>query len=179
MGYRLFFYVVPKKIVRQIQDAPPDADPTNYVEGDHVSARNILGVECGFEFGKYIPGWYQNEVIGPDPEPLQFFHDPDPHGDYECYVVGREGLLRTIEMEKRRVYWLSAEALALPDTNIEELRYRLKQDVAWSGEFLLDLKEEHPYTVAGSWMYKHTIFNLVALLKGVDWDEKTLIYAGW
>ena len=42
-----------------------------------------------------------------------------------------------------------------------------------------DINDKHIWYVTGSWDYEHAIFNLVHILKTVDWEKDTILFYGW
>lgn len=44
---------------------------------------------------------------------------------------------------------------------------------------LADIDETNKMKVTSSWEYEHSIFNLVHILKTIDWDKDTILFYGW
>lgn len=113
--------------------------------------------------------------------------------DYSPYVVGKEGLLKAIEIYKRKIIDSYEDLLkdgaeyALPfgcNVKVDDIKSVDKladfvQDKLtwWKGLGVIDLDESHEW-LSKSWQYEHQIFDLVRLYKSIDWNKYTLIFLG-
>ena len=44
---------------------------------------------------------------------------------------------------------------------------------------IANIDEDRKWHVTSSWEYEHSIFNLVHILKSIDWQEDTILFYGW
>lgn len=195
MGYRHYFYLVKKSDVEKSNNIVFDelkrqyGDADGYIDFDKVFPRTEV-----FEFGKL---YYEDtaERIYNTGEPL--FGDKDCQEyfeDYYPFVVGKEGLLEAIKIYKEKV--INAYQSLLGDG--QEVQYPLgitmtedisehdkmknfvKSRLLWIQKYHFeDIDETNKYKVSKSYIYEHAIFNLIHLLKVIDWDNETILFYGW
>ena len=195
MGYRHYFYIVKKSDVEKCNNIVFDelkrqyGDADGYIDFDKVFPRTEV-----FEFGKL---YYEDtaERIYNTGKPL--FGDKDCQEyfeDYYPFVVGKEGLLEAIKIYKEKV--INAYQSLLGDG--QEVQYPLgitmtedisehdkmknfvKSRLLWIQKYHFeDIDETNKYKVSKSYIYEHAIFNLIHLLKVIDWDNETILFYGW
>ena len=195
MGYRHYFYIVKKSDVEKCNNIVFDelkrqyGDADGYIDFDKVFPRTEV-----FEFGKL---YYEDtaERIYNTGKPL--FGDKDCQEyfeDYYPFVVGKEGLLEAIKIYKEKA--ISAYQSLLGDG--QEVQYPLgitmtedisehdkmknfvKSRLLWIQKYHFeDINETNKYKVSKSYIYEHAIFNLIHLLKVIDWDNETILFYGW
>lgn len=195
MGYRHYFYLVKKSDVEkcniivfdELKRQYGDAD-SGYIDFDEIFPRTEI-----FEFGKL---YYEDtaERISNTGKPL--FGDKDCQEyfeDYYPFVVGKEGLLEAIKIYKEKA--ISAYQSLLGDG--QEVQYPLgitmTEDISehdkmkkfvkgrlyWLQNQFENIDESNKYKVSRSYIYEHAIFNLIHLLKVIDWDNETILFYGW
>lgn len=187
MGYRHYFYLVSKDEVEAVRDLSMEelyerakaqgAETYEEEEGwFYFNDDKFMNKEEIFEFGKLyfddtaeriyskgVPLFSQEDVM----ENFQ---------DYVPFVVGKEGLLEAISIYQEKVvrYYDSFT----DDAN--DALYEMKQKVHRMRILaLVNTNEDKKWCMTGSWEYEHSIFNLVHILKTVDWDKYTLLFYGW
>ena len=156
-----------------------------------------LGREL-FNFGKF----YENEDdIYKNGDSL-FTSDElnERYSDYGAIICNKKALLSAIEWQKQRIIKIyenlinntfedSFERYAYAkDIDEKELHFkRLLHHCTdhlrwWKPEFgdytAINLDEENDNLV-DSWLYEHTIFDLVRIYKTFDWENKCLMFMGW
>lgn len=175
MGYRLYFYIVPKEIVAGIQesetleDAIRVAHPTRDVDEGYVSVYELQGSYQGFEFGKYLDSDHMKHIVG-DSKELKWFHG----ADNDAYVGDMDMVKRAIEWERDRIIDNYKEAAS----DAEKALKSIQDKIMWVENYLVDLDRDKR-EVTTSWLYEHQIYNLVLLYKYTDWDKYDVVFAGW
>lgn len=100
--------------------------------------------------------------------------------DYAPYVVGKAGLLEAIAIyeEKVRNYYnglLSGKDGDVEKTAVDHIKRKIHR---FSVTSLANTKENNRWTLTNSWEFEHSIFNLIHILKTLDWDKETLLFYG-
>lgn len=200
MGYRLYLYQVEKAFVEKTRECKthdefvklcknyfPDKD--NIVnefededECDYVSLWEI-GKEI-FEFGKN----YENyEEICEHGSSLFSNRDIEEYyEDHDHLVLTEEGLLCAIEWQKNKIISMYKDLMREKSEDkfnkmTQEQRFKMHASDYlswWEHGFVLDLKKSKP-NVSASWLYEHTIFDLVRIYKTFDWNKYCLMLIGW
>lgn len=195
MGYRHYFYIVKKSDVEKCNNIVFDELKRQYGDADgYIDFGEVFPRTEVFEFGKL---YYEDtaERIYNTGEPL--FGDKDCQEyfeDYYPFVVGKEGLLEAIKIYKEKV--INAYQSLLGDG--QEVQYPLgitmtedisehdkmknfvKSRLLWIQKYHFeDIDETNKYKVSKSYIYEHAIFNLIHLLKVIDWDNETILFYGW
>lgn len=156
-----------------------------------------LGEEL-FEFGKY----YENESdIYKHGDSLFTSNELNEKYEYFGAIVCNEGaILCAIEWQKQHIIKMyenlvnntfeeTLERYNYPsDIDEKELHYqRLLRHCKdylhwWKPEFgdytAINTNKENECLVS-SWLYEHTIFDLVRIYKTFDWENKCLLFMGW
>lgn len=194
MGYRHYFYLVKKSDIEKCNNISFSelkrqyGDADGYMDFDEIFPRTEV-----FEFGKL---YYDDtaERIYNTGKPL--FGDKDCQEyfeDYYPFVVGKEGLLEAIKIYKEKVIRAYQSLLGDGEKVIYPLGITMTEDISehdkmksfvndrifWLNEHFEDIDETHKYKVSASYMYEHAIFNLIHLLKVIDWDNETILFYGW
>lgn len=162
----------------------------------HEFIRYMKGKEI-FEFGKY----YENaEALCALGHPM--FSDTkiqeDMYSDYGLYIVGKDAVLNAIEYYRTKVVSYYQGLLitqeeakkkfaegdyscyeSLKDTREERLVCEAKKKISeWSTFKPYDLNENNE-NIVSSWLYEYEVFELVRLLKTIDWEKNCLIFYGY
>lgn len=203
MGYRHYFYKVEKQEVNKVKSMNFQ-ELCDYVKGIGVKVdedrfyfndKKFLNREEVFEFGKLYWDDTAERIYNKGVPLFDIKEVQEKFDDYVPYIVGKEGLLEAIEIYKKKILH-SYENLLVGGAEycapfgitikkedvqpIEKIREFIQDKLFWVKEFdLCDLDENHKHTVAHSWQYEHSIFNLVHLLKTIDWGKETLLFYGW
>ena len=187
MGYRNYFSEVNKSFVDDVRNLSVE-EFVKYAENNYpetvknednelyVSIVDMIGKSV-FEFGKLY--WDDTiEQIQSTGKPL--FTDKNmlcEYEDYNIYVVGKEGVLRAIKIYQNKVKSWYEELLK--KDSVDEIKSDLKSNLDWWNRgFVIDTTEDKN-VLSGSWLYEHSIFNLVNILKHTDWKTRVLLFYGY
>ena len=110
-------------------------------------------------------------------------------------MVGKEGLLEAISIYQEKVlnYYkdllvdgkdrhlplgitLRQEDMKSIDKVVSHIEDKIRS-IGYRG--LANIDEDNKWNVTSSWEYEHSIFNLVHILKSIDWEQDTLLFYGW
>lgn len=197
MGYRHYFYKVKKADVDKIKGLNVTELKAKFGDEDEdVSMFNaeMLPRAEVFEFGKLY--WdntadriYKKGVPLFDNEETQNYFD-----DYVPYIVGKEGLREAIKIYHENVvecyksllgdgrtirYILGIIIKKAKINEYKKMEKFINDRLFWVERFFEDTDENNPYQVSASYCYEHSIFNLVHLLKTIDWGNETILFYGW
>lgn len=206
MGYRHYFYKVKKADVETVKDMTNEQlvkyaeangvevdewDGHKYVNFINDKFLNKVEVYC---LGKLY--WDDTaELIYNKGTPL--FSVPEVQKvfeEYVPYVVGKEGLLEAIRIyhdkvlkfyksllvdgEERRLPFgitLTVDDVKSVDKVLECISDKIR-DISYG---IVDTNNSNKWEVTSSWDYEYAIFNLVHILKSIDWEQDTLLFYGW
>jgi len=176
----------------------------DYGNGDYFAPYDVGESEV-FEFGKL---YYNNLAtqIQSTGAPLFLSAElQERYEDYDAYVVHKEGVLKAIDFYHQQVVNSLEYIFKTPEQILEDIKEnprhlykedklsieeKCKQDcderLFWIRQGIVDLDEDYEenhgcnkWRVSSSWLYEHSIFNLVHILKTFDWANKSLIFLGW
>lgn len=205
MGYRHYFYKVEKSAVEKVKDMrfedlcvyAKNRGVEIYDEGGfYFNDKKFLNKVEVFEFGKLYWDDTADRIYNSGAPLFTNEETQKQFADYVPYVVGKQGLLTAIQIYKEKVIKVYKDMLVdgaeyrLPlgitvkkeDVKpIEKIREHIEDKLSWIERFdrLVDTDETKPYILTNSWQYEHTIFNLVHLLKTIDWGKDTILFYGW
>lgn len=203
MGYRHYFYKVKKADVETVKDMDysrlveysKERGGTVVEEEHYVDFDGVIDQTEVHEFGKLY--WDNTaERIYSKGVPLFSIDEVQKcFSDYVPYVVGKDGVLEAIAIYQEKVisYYKGllkdGQDYSLPlgltihkddvksiDKLVEHIEDKL-QKLLYLG--LADTNEDNKWQVTSSWEYEHSIFNLVHILKSIDWEQDTLLFYGW
>ena len=200
MGYRHYFLKVKNEDIDKVKDLSLKELQEQFgdkEEENFVSIHDLIEQECVFEFGKLY--WddtadriYSKGVpLFTDEEAKEYF------SHYSPYVMGKEAVIEAVEIYQGKVKkWLESllnddgkEFLKEKKSNIWDLEKkhfdvdRLAKSAGdklleWTLNSPVDLSEDNQ-CVTSSWLYEYSIFNLVHILKTIDWETESLLFYGW
>ena len=190
MGYRYYFYKVKLKDVNRIKDLSlNELEEIFYNKNDeYYDFDKVIDKKEIFEFGKlYLDN--TAELIYSTSVPLFFNSDVMRVFEYyHPYVAGKKGLLKAIEIYQYKIIEYLEDCMLdtydefgrRPETSKE----KIEEDIVdrwkyWKSKDVLNLNEENKELVTNSWLYEYSIFNLVHLLKTIDWEKETILFCGW
>lgn len=149
-----------------------------------------------FEFGKL---YWDDTAEQIQNTGIKLFKDKtelcEQYEESGAYIVGKEAILKAIEIYHNKIkrYFksllMSAEELKRDDeywNGIEDVGERCKQAVEeklskWENNW--DFKpynlKENNSSIVSSWLYEYEIFELVHILKTIDFEKYNLIFLGW
>jgi hypothetical protein len=203
MGYRHYFYKVKKADVETIKDMDYEqlkkyvtergrefVDDENYVNFDDVISQTEV-----HEFGKLYWDNTAKRIYDKGTPLFSKKETQDAFDDYNPYIVGKEGLLEAISIYQEKVlnYYkgllvdgeerqllfgitLTVEDVKSMDKVLEHLSDKISR-ISYCG--IANIDEDSKWQVTSSWEYEHSIFNLVHILKSIDWQEDTILFYGW
>lgn len=178
----------------------------NNIECDKYEYDNIIEYYCPlyhlgkelFEFGKY----YENsDEIYKHGDSLFTSEELNKrYFDYGAIVCDENAILCAIEWQKQHIINMYEHLInntfeddfqkyTFPnDIDEKELHYQrllehCKDHLMWwkpmygVGSAINTNKETD--SIAHSWLYEHTIFDLVRIYKTFDWENKCLLFCGW
>lgn len=195
MGYSHYFYLVKKSDIEKCNNISfselkrqyGDAD-SGFIDFDEIFPRIEI-----FEFGKL---YYEDTAIRIYKTGKPLFEDKECQEYFEDYcpfVVGKEGLLEAIKIYKENV--INAYKSLLGDgqevqcplgitmtediSEYDKMKNSVNNRISRIQNSFEDIDETNKYTVSASYMYEHAIFNLIHLLKVIDWNNETILFYGW
>lgn len=197
MGYRHYFYKVKKTDVEKVKYLSLEELKEQFVEDDDCMwIENIIDHTQIFEFGKlYCDDTVEQinatgERLFNDRNVVEYFADND------FYIVGKEGVLKAIEIfankvkeyyksmvnEEKRIVPRFGYDIAPDDIKVNEVRDLLEHKIyEWENHerCIINLDETDKYSVTTSWEYEHLVFELIHILKVIDWENETILFYGW
>lgn len=207
MGYRHYFYKVKKADIETVKDMDYE-QLIAYAENEGVAIDEWDGKKSFYfnddkllnktevhEFGKLYWDNTANRIYSKG-VPLFTNSEVQEHlADYKPYIVGKEGLLEAISIYQEKVLnfykslLVDGEERHLPlgititkddvksiDKVVSHIEGKI-QSISYRG--LANIDEDDKWQVTSSWEYEHSIFNLVHILKSIDWEKDTLLFYGW
>lgn len=188
MGYRLYFYKIPKAELKEIKQCKTNEEFCAWAENKGYETKIYrLGKEV-YEFGKDVDWAFEmqskNESIFGSKELEEYYED------YQPVICSKDDFLFVINVYKQKIidYYKNlldenSESFFLRGKTPEE-RYKChieKQLNEWENPFgccplNTDLSTER---INNSWLYEYAIFELVRVYKTFDWENDALILLGW
>lgn len=200
MGYRHYFLKVKKDDIDKVKDLSVEELKEQYGDKKYnynVSIHDIIKQEEVFGFGKLYWDdtaeriYSKGKPLFAKEESMEYFCD------YAPYVVGKEAVLEAIEIYQSKVQkWLESLLtdegkefvkgkrsnfiyLERKHYNEDEVFDSAKNKIfEWMLNSPVDLSEDES-SVTSSCRYEYSIFNLVHILKTIDWETETLLFYGW
>lgn len=195
MGYRHYFYKCKKADIARIREKTL-AELEEYAKEKgaklYLLDDSFLPKEKVFEFGKLYYEDTDEQIYGTGVPLFSHKEVMEEFSDFVPYEVGQQGLLKAIEIYRQKIkdYYEdllkdgTAQILPFgielprPDiTSTDKIKEHIKEKLFWI-EYKVNL-DEAKKTLTDSWQYEDTIFNLVFLLKTIDWEKETLLFYGW
>lgn len=194
MGYCNYIATMDKEVVAELREKTLEQFLMDYAQGrEYLPVYRLPTLEVVFEMGKYVEKEFLDPMKGENP--TQLFESVDMSNEYEdeaIYVVGKEGLIALINAYRKRVISCYKNLLT-PSESVEsehdkeetlEMKMKIfaeKRIFYWDNEYVdyLDMDEARPHNLSRFWDYEYMIFNLIHLLKTVDWEAKDLVLYGW
>lgn len=198
MGYRYYFYKVNKEDVKTIKELSLDELKEKYSDKEegYVDMHNIINQKEIFEFGKL---YYEDTAeqiydtgnpLFDNAEVMEYF------SDYVPFIVGKDGVLKAIEIYKNKIkkYYkdmlvdgekktMPLFGLTIKDEDIKSID-KVKKEIQdkiriWEHyKSVVDIDENNK-NVTKSCLYEYSIFNLVFILKTINWEKETILFYGW
>lgn len=207
MSYRHYFYKVPlteiktvenmeyNELCKYAQEHNAECELDEGEEWFNFNDKAFLNKEEIFEFGKLY--WDDTaERIYNTGKPL--FNKDDTQemfADYVPYVVGKAGLLEAIKIYREKIINFYKDLLIDDEEYINNFFVDVRRKEIKSEEKMknfvrnqiiefdycdfVNIDETKNWCVTSSWQYEYSIFNLVHILKTIDWDRDTILFYGW
>lgn len=197
MGYRQYFYGVDKLIIDGFRQCKTEEELYNFCISNGIECYKDendceihyycplykLGKEV-FGFGKY----YENSDKLYEHGDSLFMSQElnERYSDYGAIICDKEAIKCAIEWQIERITQIYEDLLkekSGDDWNEESQFDRLKEHVNdyliwWKNNRVFDLNDDAD-RLTNSWIYEHTIFDLVRLYKTFDFERRTLLFCGW
>ena len=197
MGYRHYFYELPKTEIEEIKKCKTNDEFCDWAEGKGYEVERYEGEKPYFpvynlgksiyEFGKYVDWAYKmqnkNESIF-ESEELK-----EQYTDYAPVLCTQDDFLLVINNYKQKIIAYYKGLLELDEIDkIHKLTVETKckrhvenQLSEWDNGFGIDPIDtdlSHSY-INRSWLYEYGIFELVRVYKTFDWENNSLVLLGW
>jgi len=208
MGYREYLYVVDKKVVNAIRKCKTNKElydlfiklgyDADYDEDDNTYYCPLYNIDGkAFEFGKYYDNSDNLYELG---KPL--FKNKelnDYYSDFNAIYGGEDLILSAIEWQKEHIIKMYENLVNNTfNSKLEEFHYRDMDEKDVHYNRLLEHCKDHlmwwkmPYgnstaintnkdnpNLAKSWLYEHTIFDLVRIYKNFNPKKQYVLFFGW
>lgn len=192
MGYRNYLNIVSKKDFKKVNedfiDSLRDKDGYLYA-GDVFRAINRKEI---LELGKYSEEGYALEgkkvkLRGNIKKSYDILRQFCKDNEYGFNIVTQESLIELIKKYHERTvqYWhrlLSDASMpcgAFESTKPEEKCIYYVNDLLTWNTHMINTKMEVPYSVQTTWKYEYELYNLLHILKKIDWKKELLFVTGY
>lgn len=191
MGYRHYFFKAKIEDVDRVKNLTPQeinkicSENDNYVCFD---IEKILYHKKVFEFGKTYWDDTSGQIYSTGVPLFNNKKSMEVFEDFVPYVVGKEGLLKSIEIYQNKIIKYLEDCITdtydeFRDTTLKS-EDKIKKDINdrlydWKNNYVLSQDENDKNRVTISWLYEYSVFNLVHLLKTIDWEKETLLFYGY
>lgn len=192
MGYRHYFYAIPKKQIEEIRNCKTNEEFCDWAEEAGYYVERYEGenpyapvYEFGreiHEFGKYVDWAFdmqrKNESIFASDELKERYSDYDP------VICSKDDFLAAIDNYKQKIISYLEGCLEEEECSTSEQKcvldvkdrlYEWKNPFKYGG---VDIDDDRTL-ITTSWLYEYAIFELVRQYKTFDWENDCLILLGW
>lgn len=190
MGYRTYLGKMNKQVIEELRHMTKEEFVRRYEELDELPMlQDLPTLENMFELGSYVDEELKSAVI--DKASKKFFKDAFLHAKYdedtEIYVIGKSGLIQLIEEYRKKTIHSFENLLGEPNhyervehgENARERKMRLFLESRlrrWNNPHIDYLNvDENSSTLHELWDFEYEVFNLLHLLKMMDWEKDDLI----
>jgi hypothetical protein len=197
MGYRQYLYEVDKNLVEEIRKCKTQTDFLKVCKKHNIEYEEYEGEDAYvglynlgkplFEFGKYYDNSSEMYKHGDSLFTTQELNEK--FYDYGAIILDKEGLICAIEWQRDRIISIYEDLLKEKSSNefdernqFDRMKEHIQSHLRWwkphCGLGTAYTLDECPNLV-NSWLYEHTIFDLVRIYKTFDWENKCLMFLGW
>lgn len=195
MGYRHFFYKVSIEDVDKVKNLSVEEIKHLKKEEDYISINEVLPQVKVFEFGKL---YYCNTSERIYNKGFPLFDNVDTQyyfRDYVPFIVGKDGLLEAIKIFKEKTLsslkdMFNDGAIQILPFGVEIKREEITSEskiysflerllTLWEKNRVLNEDETDKFSITNSNFYMYDIFDLIHLLKTIDFEKDTLLFYGW
>lgn len=197
MGYRHYFYEIPKTEIEEIKKCKTNDDFCDWAESKGYEVERYEGEKpyCAvrhigkeiYEFGKYVDWAFDMQNNN---EPIFGTEElKEQYNDYAPVVCTQEDFLFAINTYKQKIIDFYKSRLEIDEIDkhhgitVEEKckRHVESQLYEWENPFGIcpidtDLSKS---IINRSWLYEYGIFELVRVYKTFDWENNSLVLLGW
>lgn len=193
MGYRYSLYRVSKNDINTIKDISLSAlELRAYNLG--ISSKSIyqilhntINLDFIYELGEL---WRDSTEVRIQRKGYPLFKDSDVQKIFyeaDPYVIGKEGLLEAINIWQEKTVAFYKDLLAddtlfdtpLPRTSSEKINYHVHDLESYhSYNLAVNTDENNKWIISDAWTREYSIYNLIHILKTVDWEKDTIVMMG-
>lgn len=206
MGYRHYMYLIEKETVNKIKNMSEEElfnrfasaeDKAFYElnkEDKYFNIHDIPQKEI-IEFGKLYWDDTSSRIYSKGKPLFENKETQERYEDYKPYLVGKDGLIEAINIYKDKIisYYESLfkenEKLCDPffhipfaeiEKPIAEKCVEHCRDILgeWKRNFAIETNLEEE-SISKSWKYEYHIFEMVRLLKSIDFNKYEILFYGW
>lgn len=185
MGYRYYMYAISKEKLKEIENLSPEELLEHFREEDWICIHKIPDREV-YMLGE-IPADIVNRIYSVG-KPMFKNQDSQKYLEhYKPYVIGKEGLIETIQAYREKVikYYQGLlvdddeETAIIPRTAIEKQTKHIQGVIReWERNIAVNLNPDNEF-ITFSWTYEYSTFELARILKTFDFKKETIIFYGW
>lgn len=180
MGHRYFMYKISKDLVNEIKSMTYEelVEKFNSEEEQGSFYLGNLPKEEICEFGSIHWDNTAERIISKGVPLFERIEVMKVLSDYEPYVVGKTGLLEAIDIYQNKVISIYKNLLLdNQDGKASEKQKKYLQCILneWEQGFAINLNENQK-RITSSWKYEYVLFELVRLLKTIDFEQDTILF---
>lgn len=194
MGYRHYFYKIPKTEIAEIRNLKTNDEFCDWAESKGYEVSRYEGEKpyCAvykigkeiYEFGKYVDWAF--EMQGKNESIFGSEELKERYEDYCPVICSKEDFLFAINTYKQNV--INYYKGLLDDTKdsekmLGERRKHHIKNMLWEWENPFDIcpidTNLERESINRSWLYEYAIFELVRVYKTFDFENDALILLGW
>lgn len=192
MGYRNYLNIVSKKDFKKVNE---DFIDSLRGKDGYLFAGDVLRViNCKeiLELGKYSEEGYALEckkvkLRGNIKKSYDILRQFCKDNEYGFNIVTQESLIELIKKYHERTvqYWhrllsdVPMSCGAFESTKPEEKCIYYVNDLLTWNTHMINTKMEAPYSVQTTWKYEYELYNLLHILKKIDWEKELLFVTGY
>lgn len=173
MGYSNYLYTMDKKLYNEIKSLSLKELCSRYAEDEEDEEFYLPDIPQKklYDLGEIE---YDDRVYSCG---IPLFEDTEVMkalSIYKPYVVGKEGLLEIIKVYKEMTFNYYSKLKGDKDKQEEHIKDRLRK---WQTNDVICL-DENKECITTSWQREFAIFELVRLLKTIDFENNVLLFYG-
>lgn len=196
------------KELKSIDEFRQYAKEINCIDDDNYVSIHDMFRENIFEFGKLYFDDTVEKIQATGTKLFSCDELNEEYSDYDAYVVGKEAIKTAIDIYKKKIIDSIEEDLKeplqeekdkqiiMPEKALEALirhtlpykdtrsvgdkcKESLRYELHWIDSIGDKYEKGSKYQLSTSWLYKHSIFTLVAILRFFDFENKSIVFMGW
>lgn len=196
MSYRHYIEILDKDKLRllHVEDMKDAAkrhrdreewfDVEKYMEERGVELKEVMELGKYTAEGYYLEGLDNSKYYGEFADIISTLREELAGDGTGFNLITKDNLIWVINAYKGRVVKLWEDTLHIINTSddIEQLKKDMTKyfhnKIHWK-DFLVNTDLENKWDVQNTWTYEYELFNLVHILKTVDWEKQLLFIHGW